>query len=111
MAQVVKTLLNIFLYLLDVMTDWLNGAEQIAGIDFFDHFMNNNVQHPKSLNKSAPSQCPTAVQGPTLGVISIALSWLPGLVSIMAIIIQIKENKLIILARFVFWPLFVPFQM
>ena len=108
MAQVVKTLLNIFLYLLDVVTDWLNGAEQIAGIDFFDHFMNNNVQHPKSLNKSAPAQCPTAVQGPTLGVISIALSWLPGLVSIMT---TPKENKLIILARFVFWPLFVPLQM
>ena len=88
MAQVVKTLLNIFLYLLDVVTDWLNGAEQIA--------------------HNASSQCPTAVQGPTLGVISIALSWLPGLVSIIT---TPKENKLIILARFVFWPLFVPFQM
>ena len=90
MAQVVKTLLNIFLYLLDVVTDWLNGAEQIA--------------------HNASSQCPTAVQGPTLGVISIALSWLPGLVSIMTTP-QLQENKLIILARFVFWPLFVPLQM
>ena len=88
MAQVVKTLLNIFLYLLDVVTDWLNGAEQMA--------------------HNASSQCPTAVQGTTLGVISIALSWLPGLVSIMT---TPKENKLIILARFVFWPLFVPLQM
>ena len=88
MAQVVKTLLNIILYLLDVVTDWLNGAELIA--------------------HNASSQCPTAVQGPTLGVISIALSWLPGLVSIM---ITPKENKLIILARLVFWPLFVPLQM
>ena len=82
-------------------------TKQITDIEV-DHFMNNNVQHPKSSNKSAPTQCPTAVQGPTLGVISIALSWLPGLVSIMT---TPKENKLIILARLVFWPLFVPLQM
>ena len=108
MARVFKVLFNIFLYLLDVLSDWINGAEQILGIDFYDHFMNNNEQQPKPLNTSSTSLCPTTVEGPTLGVISIALSWLPGVVAIMK---TPKENRLALLTRFVVWPLYVPIQM
>ena len=107
--KVLQILFKIFLYFLDVISDWVNAAEQISGMDFYDHFMRNKDKHQQPLNLPNWSDCQQmTVEGPIWGVVSISLSWLPGLVSLMA---TPKENKLALLLRLIVWPLFVPFQM
>ena len=45
MAQALKDVfLKVFLYLLDVVSDWLNGAEQITGLDFYNFFKGHKIR-------------------------------------------------------------------
>ena len=108
--KVLQILFKIILYLLDVISDWLNAAEQISGMVFYDHFMRikDKQQQPLNLTNWSDCQQMTVEEGPIWGAVSISLSWLPGLVSLM---ITPKENKLVLLLRLIVWPLFVPFQM
>ena len=101
--KVLQILFKIILYLLDVISDWVNAAEQISGMER----IKDKQQQPLNLNNWSDCQQMT-VEGPLWGVVSISLSWLPGLVSLMA---TPKENKLVLLLRLIVWPLFVPFQM
>ena len=153
MAHALKDVfLKVFLYLLDVVSDWLNGAEQITGLDFYNFFKDHKIS---ASNKTIPANCFLTTEGPTLGLITIGLSWLPGILTIIfctssiaevcqGITIKssnfyIKSNWLIfddvfkifsvhktskgshknldipqlciLAARFVVWPIYVPFQM
>ena len=101
--KVLQILFKIFLYFLDVISDWVNAAEQISGMER----IKDKQQQPLNLTNGSNCQQMT-VEGPISGVFSISLSWLPGLVSLMA---TPKENKLALLLRLIVWPLFVPFQM
>ena len=112
--RVLEILLKITLYLVDVVTDWINGAEQINRADGF------KIGHQKELKASNSSldmsECPVITMGHTFGMVTIGLCWVPGLVGMVGYknfqpelptYIQICLMAL----RFITWPLYVPFYM
>ena len=89
MAQALKDVfLKVFLYLLDVVSDWLNGAEQITGLDFYNFFKGHKIS---ASNQTIPANCLLTTEGPTLGLITIGLSWLPGILTIIFCTTSIAE--------------------
>ena len=89
MAQALKDVfLKVFLYLLDVVSDWLNGAEQITGLDFYNFFKGHKIS---ASNQTIPANCLLTTEGPTLGLITIGLSWLPGILTIIFCTSNIAE--------------------
>ena len=127
MAQALKEVfLKVILYLLDVLSDWINGAEQITGLDFLTFFKDGEENvHLKITNISNfHTDCKSSMEGPTLGFITIGLSWLPG---VIALIFSLPYFPLfaksdnpkpltllqwgVLIGRFLVWPLFVPLHM
>ena len=89
MAQALKDVfLKVFLYLLDVVSDWLNGAEQITGLDFYNFFKGHKIS---ASNQTIPANCLLTTERPTLGLITIGLSWLPGILTIIFCTTSIAE--------------------
>ena len=111
MAQPIQqVILKVFFYLLDVLSDWVNGAEQIIGTAINE----NTVVNVSSIQSDLQS----GIEGSTLGVITIGLSWLPGILGILFYkSLQTSPKPLniyqfcILTARFCLWPLYVPLQM
>ena len=121
MAQALKEVfLKVILYLLDVLSDWINGAEQITGLDIFTFFKDGeeNVHLEITNISNFYTNCKSSMEGPTLGFITIGLSWLPGVIGILFYkSLQTSPKPLniyqlcILTARFCVWPLYVPLQM
>ena len=127
MAQALKEVfLKVILYLLDVLSDWINGAEQITGLDIFTFFKDGeeNVHLEITNISNFHTDCKSSMEGPTLGFITIGLSWLPG---VIALIFSLPYFPLfaksdnpkpltllqcgVLIGRFLAWPLFVPLHM
>ena len=94
MAQPLKdVILKVILYLTDVVSDWLNGAEQITGLDFYRLFKNEKEQSQiLAGNSTFLSACQDETEGPIMGLITIGLSWLPGIVAIIFCTAKISEQ-------------------
>ena len=121
MAQPIEqVILKVFFYLLDVLSDWVNGAEQI-GMDIYkgQKSQPNCSETTVMVNVSSIQSNPqSGIEGSTLGVITIGLSWLPGIFGILFYkSLQTNPKPLnihqfcILTARFCLWPLYVPLQM
>ena len=108
MARALKVTLQVILYLVDVVSDWINGVEQI-----YVEQIKTSEEETKLVNSTLKIiNCQTISQGPTLGIITIGLSWFPGIIALI-FYKNLQPNKPIymIIARFITWPLYVPFQM
>ena len=94
MTQPLKdVILKVILYLIDVVSDWLNGAEQITGLDFYRLFKNEKEQNQTlDGNSTILSACQDETEGPLMGLITIGLSWLPGIVAIIFCTAKISEQ-------------------
>ena len=121
MAQPIKqVILKVFLYSLDVLSDWVNGAEQIIGMDIYKGQKSQPNCSEITMVNVSPLQpdFQSRIEGSTLGVITIGLSWLPGVIGILFYkSLQTSPKPLniyqlcILTARFCVWPLYVPLQM
>ena len=108
MARALKVTLQVILYLVDVVSDWINGFEQI-----YVQQIKTSEEETKLVNSTLKIiNCQTISQGPTLGIITIGLSWFPGIIALIFYKnLQPNEPIYMIVARFITWPLYVPFQM
>ena len=108
------TALKIFLYMFDVVSDWVNGILLIIGNgnhpngdDVLANHTNNGTDPCNSSDDGKPH---VAWGGMTVG-----FSWLPavfGLVFLVwAAIDRSIKNWLLIPLRFLLWPLLVPISM
>ena len=77
MARVLKVLLKIILYLVDIVTDWMNGAEHINRVDFYSaEFDQQDGLEGSNASLGLP-QCPAITNRYyTFGYITIGLSFL-----------------------------------
>ena len=70
MARALKVTLQVILYLVDVVSDWINGIEQI-----YVQQIKTSEEEIKLVNSSLKIiNCQTISHGPTLGIITIGLS-------------------------------------
>ena len=112
MVRVFKVLLKIILYLVDIVTDWMNGAEHINRVDFYSAEFDQQDGLGGSNASLGLLQCPAITNGHTFGYITIGLSWLPGIVALIFYkSIQPEQPKHMLVIRFLMWPIYVPFQM
>ena len=76
MVRVLKVLLKIILYLVDIVTDWMNGAEHINRVDFYSAEFDQQDGLGGSNASLGLSQCP-AIQSVILSVTSqlVSVSW------------------------------------
>ena len=110
--RVLEVLQRIILYLVDVVTDWINGVQQINRTDF-NIFEFAHQREATNSTLDLP-ECPSVTKGHTLGIATISLTWLPA--GILAVIskspgVQPKQPIYMIAFRFIAWPVYVPLLM
>ena len=110
--RVLEVLQRIILYLVDVVTDWINGVQLINRTDLnISEFAHQREATNSTLDLP---ECPSITKGHTLGIATISLTWLPA--GILAVIskspgVQPKQPIYMIAFRFIAWPVYVPLLM
>ena len=110
---------KVFLYMFDLLSDWVNGILLLIGGGDCDQISQNGGSAEElaartetaGVNATAGLGCEGKVH-PIWGTLTIALSWVPALFGLFALPATCKCRDFLLLpVRFLLWPLIVPVLM
>ena len=115
---------KVFLYMFDLLSDWVNGILLLIGGGDCDQISQNGGSAEELAartvtaggNATAELGCEGKVH-PIWGTLTIALSWVPALFGLFALCLFAADSKskcrdfLLLPVRFLLWPLILPVLM